>query len=88
MDWFIIGISAAMLTTFGFVPQIIRMIRTKSVQDVSLMMLFQFCVGVFLWVLYGIHLKDVIIIAANIISFMTLILSLGLYFYYERKSRV
>jgi len=55
--WYIIGIVAALLTTFGFVPQIIKMHKTRSSRDVSLATLCQFCAGVFLWTLYGMHLN-------------------------------
>ncbi|MCX9011569.1 MAG: SemiSWEET family transporter [Candidatus Methanoperedens sp.] len=81
MEWFIIGIAAALLTTFGFVPQIIKMHRTKSSRDVSLATLVQFSAGVFLWALYGIHLGDPILIAANVISFITLAAAIVLYYY-------
>jgi len=85
MEWYIIGISAALLTTFGFVPQIIKMVRTKSVKDISLTTLFQFSAGVTLWTLYGIHLGDPIIIAANLITFITLVAAIVLYHHYNRK---
>lgn len=56
MNWYIIGTIAAILTTFGFIPQIIKMHNTKSSKDVSFMTLFQFGIGTFLWTLYGIHI--------------------------------
>jgi len=83
MEWYIIGIAAALLTTFGFVPQIIKMHRTKSVKDVSLVTLFQFSAGVILWTLYGIHLGDFIIITANVITFITLVVAI--IFYYRNR---
>ena len=57
MFWKIIGLAAATLTTFSFVPQIIKIIKVKSFRDVSLFTLFQFAAGVSLWALYGIHSK-------------------------------
>jgi MtN3 and saliva related transmembrane protein len=86
MEWYLIGTAAATLTTFGFVPQIIKMHKIKSSRDVSLATLYQFSCGVILWVLYGIHLGDVIIIAANIISFATLAVAIAMYYHYNRKS--
>lgn len=83
MEWYLIGIAAALLTTFGFVPQIIKMHRTKSAKDVSLVTLFQFSAGVILWTLYGIHLGDSIIIAANVITFITLVVAI--IFYYRNR---
>ena len=85
MYWYLIGTTAALLTTFGFVPQIIKMHRTKSAKDVSLATLFQFSAGVILWALYGFHIGDIIVIAANIISFFILVVAIGLYYYYGRK---
>jgi MtN3 and saliva related transmembrane protein len=79
MVWMVLGIAAAALTMFGFVPQIIKMWRTHSVKDVSGLTLVQFGVGVALWMLYGIHLKDFIIIGANAVSLATLIIALGFY---------
>jgi len=85
MIWTIIGISAAFLTMFGFVPQCLKMWRTKSVKDVSGLTLFQFSVGVALWMIYGIHLKDYIIIGANAISLTSLLIALGLYIKLNQK---
>ena len=83
MHWYIIGSMAALLTMFGFVPQVIKMFRTKSVEDVSVVMLAQFSIGVFLWFLYGVHLADIIIIIANLVTFVTVSTAMGLYFYYN-----
>ena len=80
MNWEIIGYAAAALTMFGFVPQILKIYRTKSVKDVSLPMLLQFSLGIFLWILYGLYLKNMVLIVANIISLSTLVIAIGLYF--------
>jgi len=84
MLWSIAGILAAGLTMFGFIPQIIKVLKTKSAKDVSVTTLFQLSFGVSLWIAYGIHLKDSIIITANSITLITLIILLCLYFYYSR----
>jgi len=39
----------------------------------------QFMVGATLWMLYGIHIQDFIIIGANAISLAILLIALGLY---------
>jgi MtN3 and saliva related transmembrane protein len=87
MLWAIIGVSAALLTMFGFVPQCIKMWKTKSVKDVSGLTLAQFSIGVTLWMLYGIHLKDHIIIGANATSLGTLLVALGLYLKLNRQDQ-
>lgn len=85
MNWEIIGALAAALTTFGFVPQMVKIYRTKSVEDVSLTMLVQYCIGLFLWMVYGIYLKNDILIISNLVSFSTLVLTVGMYLKYRKK---
>ncbi|HPH35321.1 MAG TPA: SemiSWEET family transporter [Methanoregulaceae archaeon] len=81
--WFFVGIMAAALTMFGFIPQIIRMYRTKSVEDISVLTLLQFTLGVALWAAYGYFINDLIVIGANIVSLTTLAVALCLYFHYQ-----
>jgi MtN3 and saliva related transmembrane protein len=87
MQWELVGWGAAILTMFGFVPQILKIYRTESVADVSLLMLLQFSLGIFLWLLYGLHIQDDILIASNAVSFLTLVTALGFYMKY-RKGRI
>ena len=86
MNWELVGSGAALLTMFGFVPQIFKIYRTESVEDVSFTMLFQFTIGIFLWLLYGVHIQDQILIVANAISFTTLVVALGLYLKYRKNN--
>jgi MtN3 and saliva related transmembrane protein len=88
MEWYIVGTLAALLTMFGFVPQIIKMFRTKSVKDISLLTFIQFSLGVSLWTLYGFHLGDIIIVSANSITLLILIIAIVLYFHYVRRKAV
>ncbi|MDD5431393.1 MAG: SemiSWEET transporter [Candidatus Omnitrophica bacterium] len=85
MVWKLIGAIAAILTTFSFVPQIVKVLKTKSVKDVSLIMLLQFSLGVSLWAIYGAYLRDLIIILANVTTFLTLLVLLVLYYKYRRS---
>lgn len=87
MIWTIIGAIAAALTMLGFVPQIARSLRTRSVKDVSPIALFQLSSGVFLWIIYGIYRKDPIIIIANTVSLVTLFVLIFLYFKYGRLAK-
>lgn len=66
MDWVtVVGLAAGTLTTAGYIPQLIKIIHTKSAKDVSLLMFLIISTGVFLWFLYGIYLNSLPIIAAN-----------------------
>ena len=85
MFWLMVGSSAAALTMFGFIPQIFRVLKNKSAKDVSLITILQLSLGVSLWIVYGIHLKNFIIIAANSITLITLITLLYFYFSFGRR---
>ena len=85
MIWTIIGAIAATLTMLSFIPQIARGLRTKSVKDVSPVMLFQLSLGVSLWIVYGFHRKDPIIIGANSVTLVTLLILIIMYFRYGKR---
>lgn len=61
----LVGYTAAVLTTFAFVPQVIKTWRSQSVGDLSFVTLGAFTGGVCLWLVYGIALSSPPIIAAN-----------------------
>jgi MtN3 and saliva related transmembrane protein len=63
-----IGYIAAFLTTFSGIPQIIRLVRLKESRDISLLTTMFLCLGVLLWLVYGIIIRDMPLIAANSIS--------------------
>jgi len=65
-----IGYTAALCTTFAFLPQTIKVIRTKDTSSLSLIMYFVFCVGVCLWMGYGFMRNDLVIILANAVTFL------------------
>jgi MtN3 and saliva related transmembrane protein len=64
----IIGLVAAACTTFSFLPQAIKVIRTRHTKDLSLVMYLVFTIGILLWLIYGILLKDLPMILANVIT--------------------
>ena len=73
-----IGFFAAFCTTIAFLPQAVKVYKTKSTKDISLLMFVIFTVGVASWLAYGVYLNDLPLITANTI---TLILSLFILFY-------
>lgn len=63
-----LGMLAAICTTIAFLPQTIRVIRTRSVKDISLTMYIIFCIGVALWIVYGVFLESTPLILANVVT--------------------
>jgi len=74
----ILGIVAGILTTSGFVPQIIKTYKTKKVRDISLLMFILLLTGLLLWLIYGIIEKNIPILFTNItaITYVVIILSM------------
>jgi len=64
--WVYLGLVAGALTSSGYLPQIVKGYATKKMTDVSLMMPAILGLGMFLWLLYGLHMRDIAIIVANI----------------------
>ena len=66
----LVGFVAAVCTTISFLPQAIKIIKTKHTEDLSLGMYLILTIGIFLWLLYGILIWDFPIILANGITLM------------------
>jgi len=64
----ILGYIAATFTTVSFLPQAVKVIKTKDTQSISLFMYLIFNIGIILWLLYGIFTKTYPIIIANVIT--------------------
>ncbi len=66
----IIGYFAAVCTTVAYLPQVVKVYRTKSTRDISLGMFSLLNTGIAGWLIYGIILNKTPIIAANFISLL------------------
>lgn len=74
----LIGLVAAFCTTVAFVPQVVRTWKSRSTKDISLGMFVFYAVGIFAWLVYGVLLGDVPLIASNTITFVLSLIMLGL----------
>jgi len=70
----IFGMVAAVLTTVSFIPQVIRIYRTKDARSISEVTFVAFAVGVFLWLIYGLMIKDITIILANSVTLVLILM--------------
>lgn len=60
-----IGYAAGVLTTFAYVPQVLRLWRTRSADAISLPAFLMLSTGIFLWLVYGIFQQDGPLVVAN-----------------------
>ena len=79
------GYFAAILTTAAFLPQLIKTLKTKKADDVSLITLIMFICGVGSWIIYGYAISSFPILIANIITLMLNTFILISKIYYARK---
>ena len=70
MNWEIIGYIGAACTTFCFVPQVIKTIKTKSLHDFSYGYLSVLGFGVLMWLIYGLGISNMVIINANALTLL------------------
>jgi MtN3 and saliva related transmembrane protein len=69
MNWItLLGLAAAACTTISFLPQAIKTIKTKDTRSLSLGMYAILVIGIALWAIYGIIIKDWPLIIANVIT--------------------
>jgi MtN3 and saliva related transmembrane protein len=65
----LVGFGAGTLCTLAYLPQALHSFRTKSVRDISLVMLVSLNVGLVLWVAYGFLIHSLPIILPNAVTF-------------------
>jgi len=66
MQW--IGLAGGLMVAFGFIPQIIKALKTRSTGDISLITLLVIFSGGILYTAYSIDLGDPVFIAINILA--------------------
>jgi len=71
----IIGYGAGITTAIALLPQVIKSWRTKSTKDISLLWTLIYTFSMFLWVAYGILLKEIpMITTLSIETFLYIVL--------------
>jgi MtN3 and saliva related transmembrane protein len=81
----ILGTVASVMVTVGWIPQIIRGYKTKSLSDVSYYLMILISSGSVLWIFYGIEINDKIIIGVNIAILIFNLTLLCMKIRYSRK---
>lgn len=77
MNWEIFGMVAGAITVSGFIPQIIKGYKNKTLDDLSYLLNSLIGLGMLMWIFYGIKIGSASVIAANIVGVslnMTLII--------------
>ena len=80
----LIGFIAAVCTTFAFLPQVIKVWKTKQTKDLSLRMYTVMFIGICLWFVYGLRINSLSIILANIVTGF-LVFTILVYFFKNKE---
>lgn len=81
----VLGIVAGVLTSASMIPQLIKVLKEKNVEDLSWVMLLALIIGVSLWVWYGVVKDELPIILSNAFSALVNISLLICYVVYKKS---
>jgi MtN3 and saliva related transmembrane protein len=66
--WTYLAFAAGALTSMGYIPQIVKGLKTRRMDDVSLLMPAVLGTGMFMWLIYGLAREDPAIVVANVVG--------------------
>ncbi len=77
-----LGLLAGAITTAAGIPQVVKTYRTRHARDISIWQPILLDVGMLLWLIYGIFLRDLPLILANAVSILcySLLIVMKIYF--------
>ena len=83
----IIGIAASVFTATSLLPQLVKLLKEKKAENISVGMLAVLFTGLALWIWYGSLKKDWIILISNAFSLIINIITLVLTLKYKNASK-
>jgi MtN3 and saliva related transmembrane protein len=66
----VLGLVAGSLTTMAYLPQVVKTWRSRSADGMSWSMLVVLCIGISLWLVYGLYAHDTPVILANLLTLL------------------
>ena len=83
----ILGVAAGILILTGWVEQIYKGYKTKSLKDVSKFLMIFISAGAILWLIYGVIVEDVFIIGTNVAAIALMMIVLAMKKIYDKRLR-
>ncbi len=78
------GIMAGSITALSTLPQLIKIIKEKKVEDISIWMLIMLITGLSFWTLYGFLKHDIPILVTNLFSLLVNFILVGFRIKYKK----
>lgn len=79
----IFGSIAFVTSIIGLFPQVYKAIRTRSTDDISMLMLINFLVCSIAWIIYGAYLESLFVEFSNILGLLSCVILILLKRYYD-----
>lgn len=78
--------TVAFITSFvGLLPQIIKSLKTRSTQDLSMIMLINYLVCSLAWIIYGSGTDSFFVISSNVVGLFVSLILIFLKRYYDTR---
>ncbi|WP_031563992.1 SemiSWEET family sugar transporter [Legionella wadsworthii] len=78
--------TVAFITSFiGLLPQIIKSLKTRSTQDLSMIMLINYLICSLAWIIYGSGTNSFFVISSNIVGLIVSLILIFLKRYYDAR---
>ena len=81
----ILGLFAGTCVTISVIPQIVKVWKTKKVQQISLLNYSILTFGIAVWIVYGVLKNDLPIIITNSVSLSLNLVMVYFIIYYEKE---
>lgn len=78
-----VGFVAGTLTTASFIPQIVKIFRSRQTRNISSTMYALSAVGVGLWIYYGFRIDSPPLVISNIVNLFLIVTILGMKLYWK-----
>ena len=83
----IFGYVALITAIVGLMPQVIKSYKTRSTDDISMVMLINYFVGSFAWIVHGFSVNDNFVVWSNILGGTVSVISIIQKLKYDNKFR-
>lgn len=77
------GYIALITSLIGLLPQVYKAYLTKSTQDISSLMLFNYLLCSVAWIIYGYYQEALVVILSNIAGLIIALISIIQKYYYD-----
>ena len=75
----IFGYVALITAIIGLMPQVIKSYKTHSTDDISMVMLINYFVGSFAWIVHGLSVNDNFVVWSNVLGGTVSVISIRLF---------